>query len=216
MERRHFHPPSLRSTVRSSFRPSFSSYPPPPAVVRPFLSLLPLHCQFVCVFGVDVDWGNCPYSVRLSAVRPSVRPKCSGANGHLEINVWQAAPAPGRCLPGTVSWSDGARGRLDEMSSVWEEEGRERNWRGRPAPFSSSSSPPPSVQSDSWNAPDIKWFVQSHNAAGKGADGRAGGGGGKGGSLSGHSLGWHHRIAWGSLPFLCRSVFVCAPPSPHS
>ena len=80
---------------------------------------------------------------------------------------------PGRCLPGTVSWSDGARGRLDEMSSVWEEEGRERNWRGRPAPFSSSSSPPPSLQSDSWNAPDIKWFVQSHNAAGKGADARA-------------------------------------------
>ena len=138
------------------------------------------------------------------SVRPSVRPKCSGANGHLEINVWQAAP--GRCLPCPVSWSDGARGRLDEMSSVWEEEGRERNWRGRrPSP------PPPSLQSDSWNAPDIKWFVQSH-IGGRGRGRRRWRPSEEEVYQGTHLVG---IIASGSLPFLCRSVFVRAP-SLHS
>ena len=90
MKRRHFHPrSSVHCPVRSLFL--FLSSTSPSASVLSLSPPLPLHCQFVCVFGVDVDWGNCPNSVR-----PSVRPKCSGANGHLEINVWLRCDA---CLP---------------------------------------------------------------------------------------------------------------------
>ena len=82
--------------------------------------------------------------------------------------------------------------------------GRKERNRRCCLPSSSVASAAAPLRSDSWNAPDIKWFVQSH-IAGRGG----GGGGGRGGSLSGHSLGWHHRIELSPLLVL---VFVCAPP----